>query len=180
MFKITAWQISGKALLLLYLRHIWLGCYRIVISSVYLCTQFFNDFLCFKSLQLLLSCHYTAFINSLIPILEKLYLTSFFCVNSLFSHPVLSLSLSWALPCNSHYSFLQGLCQCLAESFYSAHLPWCVSSCGDLFCFIFPPSDLDHFKVHTRSAVSVREGQGVVLLCGTPTSSGGKLSGFFV
>uniref|UniRef100_A0A8C6Q6X1 Contactin 3 n=1 Tax=Nothobranchius furzeri TaxID=105023 RepID=A0A8C6Q6X1_NOTFU len=31
---------------------------------------------------------------------------------------------------------------------------------------------LDHFKVHTRSAVSVREGQGVVLLCGTPTSSG--------
>jgi hypothetical protein len=33
--------------------------------------------------------------------------------------------------------------------------------------------DLDHFKLHTRSAVSVREGQGVVLLCGTPTSSGG-------
>uniref|UniRef100_A0A3Q3WSF6 Uncharacterized protein n=1 Tax=Mola mola TaxID=94237 RepID=A0A3Q3WSF6_MOLML len=31
---------------------------------------------------------------------------------------------------------------------------------------------LDHFRVHTRSAVSVREGQGVVLLCGTPTSSG--------
>ncbi|XP_046896581.1 contactin-3 [Hypomesus transpacificus] len=31
---------------------------------------------------------------------------------------------------------------------------------------------LDHFKPHTRSAVSVREGQGVVLLCGTPTSSG--------
>uniref|UniRef100_A0A3Q3MVK9 Contactin 3a, tandem duplicate 2 n=1 Tax=Mastacembelus armatus TaxID=205130 RepID=A0A3Q3MVK9_9TELE len=31
---------------------------------------------------------------------------------------------------------------------------------------------LDHFKVHTRSAVSVREGQGVVLLCGTPTHSG--------
>uniref|UniRef100_A0A4W5L3J4 Contactin 3a, tandem duplicate 2 n=1 Tax=Hucho hucho TaxID=62062 RepID=A0A4W5L3J4_9TELE len=31
---------------------------------------------------------------------------------------------------------------------------------------------LDHFKLHTRSAVSVREGQGVVLLCGTPTSSG--------
>ncbi|KAG7257483.1 LOW QUALITY PROTEIN: hypothetical protein CRUP_024474, partial [Coryphaenoides rupestris] len=31
---------------------------------------------------------------------------------------------------------------------------------------------LDHFKVHTRSGVSVREGQGVVLLCGTPTSSG--------
>uniref|UniRef100_A0A8C5FYN6 Contactin-3-like n=1 Tax=Gouania willdenowi TaxID=441366 RepID=A0A8C5FYN6_GOUWI len=31
---------------------------------------------------------------------------------------------------------------------------------------------LDHFKVHTRSAVSVREGQGVVLLCGTPTSFG--------
>uniref|UniRef100_A0AAQ5YBA6 Contactin 3a, tandem duplicate 2 n=1 Tax=Amphiprion ocellaris TaxID=80972 RepID=A0AAQ5YBA6_AMPOC len=40
-----------------------------------------------------------------------------------------------------------------------------------LFCFFLPP-DLDHFKVHTRSAVSVREGQGVVLLCGTPTSSG--------
>lgn len=37
-------------------------------------------------------------------------------------------------------------------------------------------ADLDHFKVHTRSGVSVREGQGVVLLCGTPTSSGGELS----
>lgn len=51
-----------------------------------------------------------------------------------------------------------------------------------IFLFLSPPhsshslSDLDHFKVHTRSAVSVREGQGVVLLCGTPTSSGGDLS----
>lgn len=41
---------------------------------------------------------------------------------------------------------------------------------------LLPFSDLDHFKVHTRSGVSVREGQGVVLLCGTPTSSGGEAS----
>lgn len=46
-----------------------------------------------------------------------------------------------------------------------------------IFLNFFLSSDLDHFKVHTRSAVSVREGQGVVLLCGTPTSSGGELSG---
>ncbi|KAF7655935.1 hypothetical protein LDENG_00048200 [Lucifuga dentata] len=35
---------------------------------------------------------------------------------------------------------------------------------------------LDNFKTQTvRSAVNVREGQGVVLLCGPPTHSGGKL-----
>lgn len=55
--------------------------------------------------------------------------------------------------------------------------------CFSRHCGELPPhtsysslSDLDHFKVHTRSAVSVREGQGVVLLCGTPTSSGGEPS----
>lgn len=34
--------------------------------------------------------------------------------------------------------------------------------------------DLENFKTQTRSAVNVREGQGVVLLCGTPLHSGGK------
>lgn len=34
--------------------------------------------------------------------------------------------------------------------------------------------DLENFKTQTRSAVNVREGQGVVLLCGTPMHSGGK------
>ncbi|RXM95362.1 Contactin-4 [Acipenser ruthenus] len=32
---------------------------------------------------------------------------------------------------------------------------------------------LEHFKMQTRSTVSVREGQGVVLLCGPPPHSGG-------
>lgn len=34
--------------------------------------------------------------------------------------------------------------------------------------------DLENFKTQPRSAVNVREGQGVVLLCGTPMHSGGK------
>ncbi|KAI4888210.1 hypothetical protein NFI96_002799 [Prochilodus magdalenae] len=34
-------------------------------------------------------------------------------------------------------------------------------------------ADLDNFKTQPRSAVNVREGQGVVLLCGTPLHSGG-------
>lgn len=34
--------------------------------------------------------------------------------------------------------------------------------------------DLDNFKTQPRNAVNVREGQGVVLLCGTPMHSGGK------
>lgn len=39
----------------------------------------------------------------------------------------------------------------------------------------FDPSDLDNFKSQTvRSAVNVREGQGVVLLCGPPVNSGGE------
>lgn len=38
-------------------------------------------------------------------------------------------------------------------------------------CFF---SDLENFKTHRRSSVSVREGQGVVLLCGPPPHSGGK------
>uniref|UniRef100_A0A8C6SCE0 Contactin 3a, tandem duplicate 2 n=1 Tax=Neogobius melanostomus TaxID=47308 RepID=A0A8C6SCE0_9GOBI len=62
--------------------------------------------------------------------------------------PSLSLSLSL-------FSFL--------SPFFSLSLSLCLS---------LTAADLDHFKVHTRSAVSVREGQGVVLLCGTPTSSG--------
>lgn len=39
----------------------------------------------------------------------------------------------------------------------------------------FDSSDLDSFKTQSvRSAVNVREGQGVVLLCGAPPHSGGK------
>lgn len=42
-----------------------------------------------------------------------------------------------------------------------------------LFCFVFK-SDLENFKTKMRSTVSVREGQGVVLLCGPPPHSGGN------
>lgn len=72
---------------------------------------------------------------------------------------------SWACVSASLKAFTQ-----LRSTLISEILRWS-------FLSFFFPSDLDHFKVHTRSAVSVREGQGVVLLCGTPTSSGGKLSG---
>lgn len=37
-----------------------------------------------------------------------------------------------------------------------------------------PSTDLENVKTKMRSTVSVREGQGVVLLCGPPTHSGGK------
>lgn len=37
-------------------------------------------------------------------------------------------------------------------------------------------TDLEDFKTHRRSPVRVREGQGVVLLCGPPPHSGGKLA----
>ena len=42
-----------------------------------------------------------------------------------------------------------------------------------LFYFVFK-SDLENFKTKMRSTVSVREGQGVVLLCGPPPHSGGN------
>lgn len=35
-------------------------------------------------------------------------------------------------------------------------------------------ADLENFKTRTRSTVSVRQGQGMVLLCGPPPHSGGK------
>ena len=38
------------------------------------------------------------------------------------------------------------------------------------------PTDLENFKTQRRSPVRVREGQGVVLLCGPPLYSGGKAS----
>lgn len=39
----------------------------------------------------------------------------------------------------------------------------------------FDSTDLENFKSQTaRSAVNVREGQGVVLLCGPPVNSGGE------
>lgn len=51
------------------------------------------------------------------------------------------------------------------------------SSCLILFWSFFGLSDLDNFKTQTaRSAVNVREGQGVVLLCGPPAHSGGKFA----
>ncbi|CAL8254391.1 unnamed protein product [Arctogadus glacialis] len=55
---------------------------------------------------------------------------------------------------------------CESVRVHSAVPCLCVHLCG------FIRHACDHFKVHTRSGVSVREGQGVVLLCGTPTSSG--------
>ena len=47
-----------------------------------------------------------------------------------------------------------------------------------LFCFVFK-SDLENFKTKMRSTVSVREGQGVVLLCGLPPHSGGNKCSVF-
>lgn len=47
-----------------------------------------------------------------------------------------------------------------------------------LCCFVFK-SDLENFKTKMRSTVSVREGQGVVLLCGPPPHSGGKKNALF-
>lgn len=39
--------------------------------------------------------------------------------------------------------------------------------------------DLENFKTRMRSTVSVREGQGVVLLCGPPPHSGGEYYSLF-
>lgn len=47
--------------------------------------------------------------------------------------------------------------------------------CNPIWIF-FDSSDLDNFKSQAvRKAVNVREGQGVVLLCGPPVNSGGEL-----
>lgn len=80
------------------------------------------------------------------------------------------VSLFMTLPgCNPHDYFPSGRCQFLIVSAPQ-------NPAVELPPPLLPFSDLDHFKVHTRSGVSVREGQGVVLLCGTPTSSGGETS----
>lgn len=51
-----------------------------------------------------------------------------------------------------------------------------ISICLFFFIFYLISSDLDNFKTQTvRSTVNVREGQGVVLLCGPPAHSGGNL-----
>lgn len=42
-----------------------------------------------------------------------------------------------------------------------------------LCCFC--QTDLENFKTQRRNPVRVREGQGVVLLCGPPPHSGGKI-----
>lgn len=39
---------------------------------------------------------------------------------------------------------------------------------------LFLLADLENFKTRVRSTVSVRQGQGMVLLCGPPPHSGGK------
>lgn len=41
----------------------------------------------------------------------------------------------------------------------------------NLLFFVF--QDIEDFETKTRSTVSVREGQGVVLLCGPPPHFGG-------
>ena len=57
---------------------------------------------------------------------------------------------------------------------YSSRQPLLVGShAQNVFTSLFFP-DLENFKTHRRSSVSVREGQGVVLLCGPPPHSGGK------
>lgn len=52
------------------------------------------------------------------------------------------------------------------------------SSClSKTFSISFDSSDLNNFKTQTvRSAVNVRDGQGVVLLCGPPLNSGGEFA----
>lgn len=48
---------------------------------------------------------------------------------------------------------------------------------SNLVSILFDSTDLDNFKTQTvRSAVNVREGQGVVLLCGPPVNSGGEFA----
>lgn len=43
---------------------------------------------------------------------------------------------------------------------------------ADIWHFV---TDLEEFKTQRRSPVSVREGQGVVLLCGPPAHMGGEV-----
>lgn len=63
----------------------------------------------------------------------------------------------------------------------------CVFICVNMFELLFASlplfyscvlclTDLEDFKTHRRSPVRVREGQGVVLLCGPPSHSGGKMA----
>lgn len=56
------------------------------------------------------------------------------------------------------------------SSVYSSAVVWSLISSSPLLS----KTDLDNLKTKMRSTVSVREGQGVVLLCGTPPHSGGK------
>ncbi|NXY07135.1 CNTN4 protein, partial [Pteruthius melanotis] len=57
-----------------------------------------------------------------------------------------------------------------AVEIISAHCP----KAGNLLSlqFLFLLADLENFKTRTRSTVSVRQGQGMVLLCGPPPHSG--------
>lgn len=52
---------------------------------------------------------------------------------------------------------------------------FCFSAFVSPFCVLYL-TDLEDFKTHRRSPVRVREGQGVVLLCGPPPHSGGKMA----
>lgn len=48
-----------------------------------------------------------------------------------------------------------------------------------LSLFLFVNIGIEHLKTKIRSTVSVREGQGVVLLCGAPVHPGGKETGIY-
>lgn len=127
------------------------------------------------------------YINSAFPMRQKLRLKCLHCVQS-FTKPLVCTSLflpglvsvsSGTAQTQFSWQFPFGPVSVSCRELLLSTVPlWYVRSCSDfLFIFLPPLADLDHFRVHTRSAVSVREGQGVVLLCGTPTSSGGDLSG---
>lgn len=50
----------------------------------------------------------------------------------------------------------------------------CLLVFSDVLLSVVPLADVESSRTKMRSAVSVREGQGVVLLCGTPPRAGGK------
>lgn len=54
----------------------------------------------------------------------------------------------------------------------------CILKLLSLFSF-WKNTGIEHLKTKIRSTVSVREGQGVVLLCGAPVHSGGKETGIY-
>lgn len=53
----------------------------------------------------------------------------------------------------------------------------CLLLQDDSKAVLFVFQDIEDFETKTRSTVSVREGQGVVLLCGPPPHFGGMVGG---